>query len=140
MIRPLVALAVLALAFPALAQDGPVRIPLDGERTIGGVAIACTGIGQEKSDPRWLAYPVRVEFSEPAGDYLADEALSVTDHAGRTLAKVACEGPWILLRPEAPGEYRFSGWVPGNPGGARGGAFHIPLKGQIRLVLRFPAH
>ena len=138
MIRPFAALFALALALPALAQEGPARIPLDGERTIGGVAIACTGIGQEKADPRWLAYPVRVEFSKPGGDYLADEALSVMDHSGHTLASVACEGPWILLRPEAPGEYRFKGWVPGGAGGQRGGTFHVPLKGQIRLVLQFP--
>lgn len=138
MIRTVATLAAL-VALPALAQEGPVRIPLDGERTLGGVAIACTGIGQAKQDPRWQAYPVRVEFSAPGGDYLADEALSVMDRSGRTLATVACEGPWILLRPQAPGEYRFSGWVPGKPGAPRGGTFHVPLKSQIRLVLQFPA-
>lgn len=140
MFRTVAALAALAVALPALAQEGPVRIPLDGERTLGGVAIACTGIGQEKQDPRWQAYPVRVEFSAPGGDYLADEALSVMDRSGRTLATVACEGPWILLRPQAPGQYRFSGWVPGKPGAPRGGTFHVPLKSQIRLVLQFPAY
>jgi hypothetical protein len=103
------------------------------------VAFACTGIGQEKADPRWQAYPIRVEFSEPGGAYLADEALSVSDHAGKVLATVACEGPWILLRPEAPGAYSFKGWVPGGAAAPRGGAFRIPAKGQARMVLQFPA-
>jgi hypothetical protein len=130
-------LVILALAVPALAQQATARIPLDSEQVIGGIAIACTGVGQGKADPRWLAYPVQVEFALPGGDYLADEALSVIDHAGRTLASVSCEGPWILLRPEAPGDYTFKGWVPGAFG-SRGGAFHIPAKGRSRLVLHFP--
>ena len=137
----LAAIGLFALiAAPAVAQEAPVRLPLDAQRNIGGVAIACTGIGQEKSDPRWQAYPIRVEFAAPGGDYLSDEALSVMDHAGKTLASVSCEGPWILLRPEAPGAYSFKGWVPGNPAPARGGSFRIPAKGQARLVLTFPAH
>ncbi|HEY7852160.1 MAG TPA: hypothetical protein VIB82_04245 [Caulobacteraceae bacterium] len=136
----LAALAVFALAAaPALAQEAPTRIPLDTQRNVGGVTIACTGIGQQKNDPRWQAFPIRVEFAAPGGDYLSDEALSVMDHAGKTLASVTCEGPWILLRPDAPGAYTFKGWVPGVPAPARGGGFRIPAKGQTRLVLQFPA-
>lgn len=142
MVHPLACIAaagaILALAVPALAQSAPTPIPLDTEQVIGGVAIACTGIGQEKHDPRWLAYPVQVEFARPGGAYLADEALSVADHAGRTLASVGCEGPWILLRPQAPGSYTFKGWVPGAAFGPRSGAFHIPAKGRARMVLQFP--
>jgi hypothetical protein len=137
--QPALLAALFALAAgAALAQEGPIRIPLDGEQTIGGVAVGCTGIGQSKSDPRWRAYPIRVEFAAPGGDYLADEALSVMDHAGKVLASVACEGPWILLRPEAPGDYSFKGWPSGEAGEAKGGAFRIPAKGQARLVLQFP--
>ncbi|HEY2177698.1 MAG TPA: hypothetical protein VGH15_03885 [Caulobacteraceae bacterium] len=133
----LIALFALAAA-PVLAQVGPVRIPLDGERTLGGVTVGCTGIGQTKKDPRWATYPIQVEFAAPGGDYLADEVLSVSDAAGKVLATVACEGPWILLRPEAPGEYRFKGWAPGAPAAAQGGTFRIPAKGRARMVLHFP--
>jgi hypothetical protein len=137
--KPALVAALFAVATaPALAQEGPTRIPLDGERTIGGVAVGCTGIGQSKSDPRWQAYPIRVEFAAPGGDYLADEALSISDHTGTILASVACEGPWILLRPAAPGEYSFKGWPSGAAAEAKGGAFRIPAKGQARLVLQFP--
>jgi hypothetical protein len=142
MVQPIArlgALAIVALAGQALAQEAPARIPLGSEQVIGGVAIACTGVGQEKHDPRWLAYPIQVEFAQPGGAYLADEALSVMDHAGRTLASVSCEGPWILLRPQAPGNYTFKGWVPGATFGPRSGAFHIPAKGRARMVLQFPS-
>jgi hypothetical protein len=105
---------------------------------LGGVAIACTGIGQEKHDPRWQAYPVQVEFARADGAYLADETLRVIDAHGSVLASVDCEGPWILLRPSAPGEYRVEGWVPGAAGWIKGGAFRIPAKARAHLVLRFP--
>ena len=137
--KPVLAAALIAVAVPALAQEGPARIPLDGELTIGGVTVACTGIGQEKHDPRWQAYPVQVEFARADGAYLADEALSVADRKGATLASVACEGPWILLRPETPGEYRFSGWIPGEASPPKGGTFHVPGTGRQILVLHFPA-
>ncbi len=63
----------------------------------------------------------------------------MADHAGRTLASVGCEGPWILLRPQARGNYTFKGWVPGAAFGPRSGAFHIPAKGRSRMVLQFPS-
>ncbi|HXU99089.1 MAG TPA: hypothetical protein VG166_01155 [Caulobacteraceae bacterium] len=131
--------AVLALAAgPVVAQERAARVPLDGERTIGGVTVGCTGIGQSKSDPRWRAYPIRVEFAAPGGDYLADEALSISDHTGAILARVACEGPWVLLRPESAGDYTFKGWPTGAEAQAKGGSFRIPAKDQARLVLQFP--
>jgi hypothetical protein len=138
---PLAALAAFtltwAIAVPALAQEGPTSIPLDSERAIGGVMIGCTGIGQQKHDARWLAYPIQVEFARPDGAYLGDEALSVMDHSGKVLASVTCEGPWILLRPDAPGEYSFKGWLPGSAAAPSGGTFHIPAKGRARMVLHF---
>jgi hypothetical protein len=138
-IRFLVSLAAFALALPALAQETSTRVPLDHETVIDGVAVACTGIGQEKRDPRWLAYPVQVEFARADGAYLADETLRVIDAQGSVLASVDCEGPWILLRPSAPGEYHLEGWAPGAAGWTKGGAVRVPATGRTRLVLRFPA-
>jgi hypothetical protein len=132
------ALGALALAAPAWAQEAPTSVRLDTETAIGGVNIGCTGIGQQKHDPRWLAYPVQVEFARPDGAYLGDEALSVMDRSGKVLATVSCEGPWILLRPDAPGEFTFKGWLPGSAVGPKAGAFHMPAKGRMRLVLHFP--
>ena len=134
-----VSLLAVALAAPALAQTPPARLPLDGVLTLNGVEFGCTGIRQSKLDPRWKAFPMRVEFAAPNGDYLSDEALSVSDAAGKMLASVTCEGPWILIKPQAPGEYHFTGWVSGKPGAGQGGVFRVPAKGQTLAVLHFAA-
>ncbi|MGH7025297.1 MAG: hypothetical protein ACREEB_17140 [Caulobacteraceae bacterium] len=136
-IAAIVAITLLfAAAGQAVAQAE--RVPLDGERAIGGVTIACTGIGQERNDPRWNAYPVRIESSDTNRAMVADEIVSVSDRSGAVLATVQCEGPWILLRPSAPGPYTVKGWLPGAPSASAGGAFRIPAKGQTRIELRFP--
>jgi hypothetical protein len=137
--KTLTILAAGALtAGPCLGQDTPTPVGLDKEVTIGGVDIACSGIGQEKSDPRWLAYPTRVEFSNPKQEYLSDGAVTVANAKGERLASVSCEGPWILLRPTTPGSYSIEGWIPGTGTKPQHGAFHSPGAGQVRLVLRFP--
>ena len=101
---PVLATTILAAASGTLAQPGPVpAVPLDGERTIDGVG--CTGIGQSKTEPRWSAYSVRVEFSNPAREYLANGAVEVFDRSGHSLTAMRCEGPWILLR-LPPGTYK----------------------------------
>ena len=120
------------------AEDTPTAVPLNTETVIGDVAVGCSGVGQQKAEPRWLAYPIRVEFSDPARDYLADGTVAVSDARGRQLAVVSCEGPWILLRPAAPGAYGVKGWLTGTSVKPQSGAFHIPYKGQMRMVLVFP--
>jgi hypothetical protein len=140
--RPAQALIILAatalIAGPSCGQDAPTPIGLDKEITIGGVDVACSGIGQEKADPRWTAYPARVEFSNPKQEYLSDGAVTVANAKGERLASVSCEGPWILLRPTTPGAYSIEGWIPGSGTKPQHGAFHSPGAGQVRLVLRFP--
>lgn len=58
---------IAALAAAAALAGGalqPLALPVDQETSIGGVPVACTGLGQTKLDPRWARYPVRVEFSD----------------------------------------------------------------------------
>ncbi len=83
----------------------PLALPLDTATTVGGVEVACTGIGQTTADPRWLAWPVRLELSDARDEHLSDEAASVFDSAGHLVLSVRCEAPWILLRLK-PGFYR----------------------------------
>jgi len=136
-------LAASVAVGPCLAQPmgapamAATPIPLDQERMIDGVGVACSGIGQSKADPRWLSYSVRLEFSDPARDYLADEAVAVTNAAGQRLAAVKCEGPWILIK-LPPGTYRVTGWLPGSPDKPVSAEIHAPAKGQQRFVLEFP--
>jgi hypothetical protein len=134
------AIAVLAAA-PCAAQPAEhaaVTVALDQERTVGDIGVACTGVGQTKADPHWLSYSVRLEFADPAREYLANEAVAVSDASGRELAAVKCEGPWILFK-LPPGAYKATGWLPGSPLAPASASFRAPAKGQLRLVLQFPA-
>lgn len=134
------ALATLA-AFgpPAQVQAQPadeVNLPLDRSVTVGGVEVACTGVGQTRTDPKWQAFPVRVEFSDSRQEYLGSGAVTVFADRRRLLS-VRCDAPWILLKLQ-PGAYRIEGRVPGSPARPRSAGFHTPARGQMRLVLQFP--
>ena len=129
--------AALCIACVAAAQPAPQVLPLDKVTTIAGIDFACTGIGQEKQDPQWAAFPAKVEFADLQADLIADEILSVTNAKGEALATVKCEGPWILLRPTAPGVYHVKGWFPEGNAPPQSGMFSIP--GHAHLVMRFPA-
>src|ERR1700733_11346277 len=127
---------VFFVATSAAAQ--PVRVPLDHETTVAGIGVACTGIGQTKNDPKWQAYPVRVEFAGPGGEYLADETLRVVDSRDQMLLEVGCEGPWILLKLTPGQRYTLSARVTGSGAGTKDTPITVPTHGQGRFVLTFP--
>lgn len=142
-----VARSTLGAAFAALllsvggASAGeagpPVVLSLDTPTAVNGVDVVCTGIGRAiRDDPRWAAYPVRVEVSNARSEYLLSADLVVRDKGGRSLVNVHCDAPWLLLRP-SPGAYRVEAKVPGVAA-SRSAPFSPPSKGQIRVVLQFP--
>jgi hypothetical protein len=139
MLRTTIALcaAVASLALADGAAGEPTSVPLDGEASVGGIDVGCTGIGESKLDPKWRAYPVRVEFSDANNAYLANEVLIVRSAGGAELLSVGCEGPWILLK-LPPGSYSVVGSVPGASAQPRTATFRPPSHGQIRVVLKFP--
>src|SRR5690242_11935112 len=98
MIRSAVSLAAVLTLVAGVAGADPTRIPLDGSTTLGGIDVGCTGIGQTKDDPKWQAYPVRVEFADPHQAYLANETVTLADSKGHELLQASCEGPWVLLK------------------------------------------
>lgn len=116
----------------------PTAVPLDSEANFATLQIACTGVGQSKDDPKWKAYPVRIEFSNPAGDLLANGAATIA-RGGTNLASVSCEGPWILVRPTGagPGAYRLTGWLPGQGYKPLTQTLTFPTGGQKVIDLRF---
>ncbi len=131
----LAAASVLAPAMRAMAE--PVAVPIDGEASVNGIGVGCTGVGESKLDPKWLAYPVRVEFSDASNAYLANEVLTVRNAGGDELLSVFCEGPWILLK-LAPGTYRIEGRVQGTDAKLETATIRPPSHGQMRVVLKFP--
>jgi hypothetical protein len=134
--RVVAALVLAAWACPAWAR--PTHVPLDGERVIGGVAVACTGIGQTKNDPKWLAYPVRVEFADPTRAYLAGENLTLFGPDGAAILEVSCEGPWVLLKLPPGRPYKVSAVAAGEGPTPQSAIVKAPAHGQARFVLTFP--
>lgn len=127
---------------PAQASAGaaggePVVLVPDAAASVNGVELACTGIGQTRDDARWLAYPVRIEFSNARNEYLVGAAITVRDAAGRELVNASCDAPWILLR-LPKGAYRVEGRILGSSAKPRSAPFASPASGQLRVVLQFP--
>ena len=133
------ALAVAALlasaALPASAQN---TIAMDQPVTVGTVDTVCTGIGDDaQHDPRWLAYPVRIEFSNGGAQYLSGAHVELSTAGGKPLAALDCAGPWVLFK-LGRGDYKVAATLTGQGGGGTASAtFSPPAKGQKRVVLMF---
>jgi hypothetical protein len=141
---PLAISLALALGLAAgAARAGDVEdymilpMVLDTEDSVNGVDVACTGIGDAKLDPKWAAYPIRVEFSNAKNEYMTDAAVVLTTAKGKPLLAVTCEGPWILLRP-AKGDYAVYAQLMESDTKPRSSRFTVPAQGQKRVVLQFP--
>jgi hypothetical protein len=132
------ALALAAAGLSARAQTSPAALALDSETTVAGVGVACTGIGQTRLDPKWQAWPIRVEVSNQKRELLTDVVVAIEDAKGRALATVSCEGPWLLLRPSAEAR-TVSGWLPGQPGVRKSAAIGPVGKSQRTVELQFTA-
>ncbi len=127
--------AVAAALFAVAAQaDGPMT--MDQPVTISGIETVCTGVADSKDDPRWSAYPIRVEFSNKAAQYLAGAHVTLAKADGAVLSQFDCPGSWVLFK-LAPGRYKVTAVIGPEPGGTASASFAPPAKGQKRVVLRF---
>src|SRR5205807_1857869 len=102
--------AGMVMALPAIVttawavQDQPV--------TIGGVESVCTGVGSAKDNPAWNTYPIKLTFSNRAGENEAAEHVIILQN-GRTVMETDCDAPWLLLRAPA-GNYNVKASLPGG--------------------------
>lgn len=121
--------------WPAQADS---YVPMDNPISINGVQTVCTGIGDEaQHDPRWLAYPIRVEFSNGGAQYLSGAHVVLSSAGGKTLAALDCAGAWVLFR-VPPGTYKIDATLLNNQGGGtRSATVSPPASGQKRVVLSF---
>lgn len=126
--------AAAGFVWPVQAQS---YVTMDNPITINGIDTVCTGIGDEaQHDPRWAAYPIRVEFSNGGAQYLSGAHVSLS-RDGKTLAALDCAGSWVLFR-IPPGSYKVDASLLNNQGGGvRSGEFSPPAHGQKRVVLQF---
>ena len=128
------AAVMLFMAAPAWSEQS-TSLPADEPITINGVELACTGIGEEaQSDPRWKAFPVRLEFAGGHAQYLADVDVTVTDSLGAQLFQVRCDSAWLLAK-LSPGKYKVQGTFRNLVKSAN---FITPKSGQARIIMRFP--
>jgi hypothetical protein len=112
-------------------------MPMDNPVSVNGVETVCTGIGDEaEHDPRWLSYPIRVEFSNGGAQYLSGAHVELSE-GGKTLTAVDCAGPWVLFK-VAPGNYKIAASLLYDQGGGeRSAMVSPPSSGQKRVVLQF---
>jgi hypothetical protein len=126
--------AAVGFAWPSQAQS---YAAMDNPITINGVDTVCTGVGDEaQHDPRWAAYPIRVEFSNGGAQYLSGAHVALSS-GGKTLAALDCAGAWVLFK-VPPGSYRVEASLLNNQGGGvRSAEFSPPAHGQKRVELQF---
>jgi hypothetical protein len=138
-----VALAVPSLALtaansaPAADQTPAQVLPVDQTTVVQGVEVACTGMGETRQDPKWQAFPVRVEFSNGKAEYLTDAEVRLITDKGKPVLNVSCAAPWVLLKPPA-GAYTVFAQLLDSAAKPRSAPFKTPTKGQIRVVIAFP--
>ncbi len=136
--RKLIGLASSLVAFAAVGMlpAHADSMPMDNPVTLNGIETVCTGIADSKDDPRWKAYPIRVEFSNGGAQYLAGAHVSL-EQGGKTLTSLDCPAAWVLFKLE-PGTYTVTASMLDSQAKPRTATFSPPAKGQKRVVLRFP--
>lgn len=129
----LLGVSTFAAPSPAMAQS---VVPVDVETQLGGIDVACTGIGADaRAELRWQAYGVRVEFSNARNEYLVGGEVTVRDARGVVLLDARCDAPWLLMRLAPSGQYVVEGRMGPEVKSAR---VTPPRTGQMRVVLQFP--
>jgi hypothetical protein len=137
-IRQAVIMTIIGAFGAGAAGAQPVEVKLDQETTLNGVDVACTGIGQTKDDPKWKAYPVRLEFATAEHTYLAGEEVTVSNAKGQPQLDLTCDGPWVLMKLPVGVAYRVDAKLTDQTAAPRSGTVKAPKNGQARFVLTFP--
>lgn len=133
------AAALASAAMISSASMAASPMPMDSPIMIDGINTVCTGIGDgAQNDTRWASYPIRIEFSNRAAQYLSGAHVVISNASGKPLSAFDCAGAWVLLQLPA-GDYKVTANLLWNQGGgARSASFSPPASGQKRVVLQFP--
>jgi hypothetical protein len=129
--------AAIVLGAAGAASAEPQRVRLDDETVVNGIGVGCTGIGETKNQPRWQAYPVRLEFADQKSNYLAGEEVTVSNAKGEALLDVTCEGPWVVVKLPPGQSYKAEARLVPPTDEVRSATVKAPPKGQTRFVFTF---
>jgi hypothetical protein len=128
-------MAILVMsAFATTAAFAAEKLTEDVPKAIDGIETVCDGVTIEnRNDPKWRAYPLRMEFAGKGGQYLGGETVSVR---GEELdVSVTCQGPWVLMKLPS-GSYHVSADVP--DAGHKEMNVRVPASGQHIALFSFP--
>jgi hypothetical protein len=121
----------------ALAANAAV-LPMDAPVKMGAITAVCGGVGSDKDNGQWNAYPIKLEFSNAGGQFVSNEHVKLMNATGGLLAEFDCTGPWVLLQ-LPKGTYSATSTVPDATRGPRTVKFEPPQTGQKRIEIQFPS-
>jgi hypothetical protein len=113
-------------------------LPMDAPVKMGSVTAVCSGVGSDKDNGQWNAYPIKLEFSNGSGQFVSGENVKLMNQTGATIAEFDCTGPWILLQ-LPKGSYSAAAMISGSTNPARNVKFSPPATGQKRVEIQFPS-
>lgn len=120
------------------ADDESQNLPQDKAVTMGSITALCTGTGSSKDTVDWQSYPVRVEFSNAAAQFLSGMKVKLSD-GSNTVAQFTCWAPWVLFKAPAGGNYKLTASLAGRADSpVKSATFAVPSTGQKRVVIAFP--
>jgi hypothetical protein len=121
---------LLGLGFTALAATSSNEV-----LSQQGREFACTGVGDDaQNNPRWNKFPLKMVFTNRAGDYLGDVQVQVMNSNGDTLVEAHCMAPWLLADLDA-GSYKAKVMAPGAD--QKTVDFRVQGAGQTQVVVTF---
>ena len=129
----LMTVTAAGFALASFAMDEALAVQ-DTPTTINGVEAVCTGVGSAKDDPRWSAYPIKIVLATTSGANLANAHVSLSK-AGKEVAGLDCDAPWILFKPPAGG-YTATATLIGTTNSAHAN-FSTSGSGQKEVTLMF---
>lgn len=118
------------------AASASASVPQDRAIPMNGVDVACTGIGSAKDDPQWNAWPVKVQFSNGAGQFLAGEHITLSRGKDK-IGDFVCDANWVLVRGPA-GDYTVTAALTGHADKPHTAHFSPPSSGQKLVEIQFP--
>lgn len=130
--RKFLAAGLLAGAIIGTSLAGPASAA-DEEKSFEGVRYVCTGIGEDRDNPKWAAYPAKIMLTTKNGAYVANADITIDDAKGKRVLEASCNGPWLLAQ-LPPGHYTVSAKVDRY---LHDGNITVPAKGQASVTLRF---
>ena len=113
-------------------------LPMDAPVSMGAITAVCTGVGSAKDDPKFAAYPIKLEFSNGGAQFVSNEHVKLMNNTGAMLTEFDCQGPWVLLQ-LPKGMYSVTATLPDATRGPKTVKVEPPATGQKRIEIQFPS-